>query len=236
MAKKERKGKGLWTEFKEFINKGNAFMLAVGVVIGGAFGAIVTAFVNMLLSVATWPVPGGLKGLVTVLPAFPGSAAQAGMDPNLSVTVGEKVITLGQKFDMAYLQDLARALAVKTYGEEAVAGSPELIESVKATIVGKYTLHGTLYTYNMSAVIDWGALLTAFISFVIIALVLFIIVKVAATAAARKAELQAKAQEEYYQKHPEERPVEPEPGAPEPTELDVLKEIRDALVKQEAKK
>ena len=70
MAKKARKGKGLWKEFKEFINKGNAFMLAVGVVIGGAFGAIVTAFVNILLSLATWAVPGGLKGLVTVLPAL----------------------------------------------------------------------------------------------------------------------------------------------------------------------
>ena len=45
--RKERKaaGKGLWDEFKAFINKGNAFMLAVGVVIGGAFSAIVTAFV-----------------------------------------------------------------------------------------------------------------------------------------------------------------------------------------------
>ena len=236
MAKKERKGSGIWKEFKEFINKGNAFMLAVGVVIGGAFGAIVTAFVNILLSVATWPVPGGLKGLVTVLPAFPGSAAQAGMDPSLSVKVGENVVSLGQKFDMAYLQDLAKALAEKTYGADVVAENPNLIESVKATIVGKYTLHGTLYTYNMSAVIDWGALLTAFISFLIIALVLFIIVKTVSTAQKRKAELQAKAQEEYYQKHPEERPVEPEPGAPEPTELDVLKEIRDALVKKEAKK
>ena len=236
MAKKERKGKGLWTEFKDFINKGNAFMLAVGVVIGGAFGAIVTAFVNILLSVATWPVPGGLKGLVTVLPAFPGSAAQAGMNPAITATIGDKTASLGQKFDMSFLQALAKALALETYGEEAVNGSPELIESVKATIASKYTLHGTTYTYNMSAVIDWGALLTAFISFVIIALVLFIIVKVATSAAAKKAELEAKAREQYYEKHPEERPVEPEPGVPEPTEVELLKEIRDALVAKKAAK
>lgn len=70
MAKKAKKGPGFWKEFKEFINRGNAFMLAVGVVIGGAFGAIVNAFVNMLMSLATWPVPGGLSGLVTVLPAL----------------------------------------------------------------------------------------------------------------------------------------------------------------------
>ncbi len=33
-------------EFKEFISRGNVVDLAVGVVIGGAFGAIVTALVN----------------------------------------------------------------------------------------------------------------------------------------------------------------------------------------------
>ena len=222
MAKK--KGKGIFTEFKEFINKGNAFMLAVGVVIGGAFGAIVTAFVNILLSVATWAVPGGLKGLVTVLPAL--NAAQEGMD---------KTIGLGQKFATADLQSLAEALANKTYGEDVVAANPTLIEQVKATIVGKYDLHGTIMTYKMSAVIDWGALLTAIISFIIIAIVLFIIVKVVAVAAAKKAALEEKAREEYYKKHPEERPVPPEPGVPEPTEVELLKEIRDALVKKEAK-
>ena len=51
-------------------------------------------------------------------------------------------------------------------------------------------------------------------------------------AAAKKAQLEAKAQEAYYEKHPEERPVPPEPGKPEPTEVEVLKEIRDALVKK----
>ena len=36
-------------EFKEFIAKGNAFDLAVGVVIGGAFKAIVDALVNYII-------------------------------------------------------------------------------------------------------------------------------------------------------------------------------------------
>ena len=52
--------------------------------------------------------------------------------------------------------------------------------------------------------------------------------------AAKKAELQAKAKEAYYEKHPEERPVPPEPGKPEPTELDYLKEIRDLLAQKKA--
>ena len=51
MKKGKVKGKSFFAEFKEFINKGNAFMLAVGVVIGGAFSAIVNSLVNILLSV-----------------------------------------------------------------------------------------------------------------------------------------------------------------------------------------
>ena len=216
MAKK--KGKGIFTEFKEFINKGNAFMLAVGVVIGGAFGAIVTAFVNILLNVATWAVPGGLKGLVTVLPAL--NDAQRGFEG-----VGQ-AFAKGD-FDAMALQ-VGQAAGITDDGQALLYGADKLNAN--------YTAHGGKFYFNGSAIIDWGALLTAIISFLIIALVLFIIVKVISVAAAKKAQLQEKAQEEYYKKHPEERPVPPEPGAPEPTEVELLKEIRDALVaKKEAK-
>ena len=84
----------------------------------------------------------------------------------------------------------------------------------------------------MSAIIDWGTLINAVIAFVIIAVVLFIIVKVVNAAAAKKAEAEAKARERYYEKHPEERPVEPEPGIPEPTEQELLKAILVELKKQ----
>ena len=49
MAKKSitkdvtEKSKGLFNEFKQFIQRGNAFDLAVAVVIGNAFNAIVTS-------------------------------------------------------------------------------------------------------------------------------------------------------------------------------------------------
>ena len=66
-AERKKAGKGLWAEFKEFMNRGNAFMLAVGVVIGGAFTAIVSAFTSILLNLVTAAVPGGLAGLVTPL-------------------------------------------------------------------------------------------------------------------------------------------------------------------------
>ena len=214
MAKKNGKVKGLWKEFKEFINKGNAFMLAVGVVIGGAFSAIVNAVVNILLSVATWGVPGGLKGLITVLPAAPGNAAQQG--------------PVGQQFDASQLVAKTVEFA-EGQGKTGLTVDDASFVQWQTALLGKYTLHGTTYSFNGAAVIDWGAFLTALISFLIIAIVLFIIVKVVNTVARKNEEMKAKAQEEYYKKHPEERPVEEAPAAPAPTELDVLTEIRDQL-------
>ena len=40
---------GMWEEFKEFALKGNALALAVGVIIGAAFGKIVDALVNDII-------------------------------------------------------------------------------------------------------------------------------------------------------------------------------------------
>ena len=48
------------------------------------------------------------------------------------------------------------------------------------------------------------------------------------------AELDAKAKEAYYQKHPEERPVEPEPEAPKPTQEELLAGILAELKQQNA--
>ena len=39
----------MWEEFKEFALKGNALSLAVGVIIGAAFGKIVDALVNDII-------------------------------------------------------------------------------------------------------------------------------------------------------------------------------------------
>ena len=211
MAKKAKKGPGLWAEFKEFINRGNAFMLAVGVVIGGAFSAIVNAFVNILLSLATWAVPGGLKGLITVLPAL--NDAQRG--------------PVGQSFNINELA--AKTIDFAASQDVVITKDSDTFVQWQTALLGKYTQHGTTFAFNGSAIIDWGTLITAVISFIIIAIVLFIIVKVANAAQRRREEIKAKALEEYYKKHPEERPVEPEPGEPVPTELDYLKEIRDLL-------
>ena len=50
----------MWSEFKEFINKGNVFDLAVGVIIGGAFGKIVSSIVDDLLMPIIGKVLGGV--------------------------------------------------------------------------------------------------------------------------------------------------------------------------------
>ena len=209
-AKKEAKKNkpGVLAEFRAFISRGNAFDLAVGVVIGGAFSAIVTALVNILLSVATWGIPGGLAGLVTVLP--PANDGQKGLDPAAG---------LGQKFGADQLNEMIEKLG----GDSVVAYQ---------RITGAYTLMGGNYVYNKAAVINWGALINAVISFIVIAIVLFIIIKSMATLRAKREEAKAKALEAHYKKHPEERPAPVEPGVPEPTEKEVLLQIRDLLAKK----
>ncbi len=48
----------MWNEFKEFAFKGNAFDLAIGVIMGGAFGKIVGSLVDDLIM----PIVGALTG------------------------------------------------------------------------------------------------------------------------------------------------------------------------------
>ena len=50
-----------WSEFKEFAMKGNVMDMAVGVVIGGAFGKIVTSLVSDIIMPAIGALCGGLN-------------------------------------------------------------------------------------------------------------------------------------------------------------------------------
>ena len=60
MADEEKKS--LVEEFKEFIDKGNAMDMAVGVVIGGAFTAIVTALTDDIINPLITLLTGGAVG------------------------------------------------------------------------------------------------------------------------------------------------------------------------------
>ena len=54
------KKKGIIAEFKEFISRGNVIDLAVGVVMGSAFTAIVTSLVNDIIMPAVGVLFGGI--------------------------------------------------------------------------------------------------------------------------------------------------------------------------------
>jgi large-conductance mechanosensitive channel len=224
MAKKgykiASKTKSVFGEFKTFITRGNVLSLAVGVIIGGAFGTIVTALVNILLSLCTWAVPGGLKGLVTVLPAV--NSAQEGVEG------------IGQTFTTSSLSEMT-ILFAKSQGVDITTSSDTYI-AWQTALLTKYTAHGDTYFYDGSAIIDWGTFLNAIISFFIIALTLFIVIKIVKAFQDKKAALDAKVQEAYFVQHPEKRPAPLEPGAPIPTQMDVLVEIRDELRKQNSSK
>lgn len=95
-------------------------------------------------------------------------------------------------------------------------------------------MHGDQYTYNLSAVIDWGTFINAIISFLIIAATLFVILKVFAALNAKRDAMKAAALEKYYEAHPEERPAPPDPVKPQPTEQELLTAILEELKKQNA--
>lgn len=60
-----------WADFKKFISRGNVLDMAVGVVIGGAFGKIVTGLVNYIINPFIGILTGGisLDGIKTVISA-----------------------------------------------------------------------------------------------------------------------------------------------------------------------
>ena len=198
----KKKGSGVLAEFKKFISKGTVLDMAVGVIMGSAFGAIVTAFTNILLSLCTWGVPGGLSGLVTVLPA-----ANAGQRVPDGITVG------GEALKQIYTSTEWAALS-----QEA---------DFTTTISNMYTNHGGSYYYNKMAIIDWGAFINAVISFLIIAITLFAIVKIFATVKKKRLEF-----EEKYKLKRNGEPIEEKPAAPvKSPEVLLLEEIRDELKK-----
>ena len=73
---------GFIKEFKEFAMRGNVMDMAVGVIIGGAFGKIVTSLVDDVLMPAIGMLTGGidLSGLAykVMLPAIDGGEPIAG--------------------------------------------------------------------------------------------------------------------------------------------------------------
>ena len=186
--------KSFFREFKRFISRGNILDLAVGVIIGGAFSAIVTAFTNQIIRpLINWVlsaiVGGGLDKIYTYL---------------------TKVFVLDE------------------------LGNPT-----------------TTIDLTKSIYIDWGAFISAIIDFLIIAFVLFAIMKAfnsASNLAQKKVkECPTKAERKQLKaegvKMKDYKAVvkataelrernKPAPEPPKPTQEEILTDILEELKKQ----
>ena len=96
MSKIKDKSTGFFAEFKKFISRGSVIDMAVGVIVGGAFTAIVNSLVNDILM----PVIGMILAGVNF--------------QNLSVTIpwGNKPVLLFGSFIQAIITFLLTALCV----------------------------------------------------------------------------------------------------------------------------
>ena len=114
---------GLLKEFKDFITRGNVVDLAVGMIIGAAFTAIVTALVTNIFQplINSIPMGDGVSGLITML-------------------VGKN----------------ADGVVVYNYGWVAPVQEIDLTQSIY---------------------INWGAFIMAIVNFLLVAAVLFGIIK-----------------------------------------------------------
>ncbi|HRO42368.1 MAG TPA: large conductance mechanosensitive channel protein MscL [Flavipsychrobacter sp.] len=146
---------GFVKEFREFALKGNVMDLAVGVIIGGAFGTIVNSLVNDVIM------------------------------PPIGLLIGDKGFA---NFYLALSQPV----------RDAVVANPTLsLEEAK----------------KLGAVIAWGNFLTVVINFMILAFIIFLMVKGM----------------NRLKRQPEAAPEVP--AAPSPQEQ-LLMDIRDELRKQ----
>ncbi|MGM9899055.1 MAG: large conductance mechanosensitive channel protein MscL [Bacilli bacterium] len=183
MSKKEKKEKkGFFKEFGEFINRGNALALAIGVIIGGAFTSIVTAINKNIIS----PIIAWIIG-----------------DTDLS----NSLVTVLKSHDIATQADVANGLAT-------AIGDP-LAEPVN------------------DIVISWGALIQAVIDFILIALILFLIMKVVTSILNRAKEVSEKFKKQKEEAEAESTEESEKPAEPEkkevPADIALLTEIRDLL-------
>ena len=86
-----------FSEFKKFISKGNVIDMAVGVVIGGSFGKIVTGLVNYIINpfVGIFVKQGSLDSLKTVIHKVPYVVDEATGLPTDTVATPEVAILWG---------------------------------------------------------------------------------------------------------------------------------------------
>ena len=176
MSKNPNK-KSLWAEFKEFINKGNAMALAVGTIIGGAFGNITKSVTNDLIM------------------------------PVVNIFLG------GTDFS------------------DAKVALPRMpwVEAKYETVINEA---GEEVVQEIQNYLTYGNFIAAVINFLIMALVVFFIVKAMNTmmdAAKRKEREEAEAAAAAAAAAAAEEAAKNPPAPPAPTTEELLTQIRDLL-------
>ncbi len=115
------------SEFKAFAMRGNVVDMAVGVVIGGAFGKIVTSFVNDVLMPPIGMLVGGVdfSGIKLTLQEAVGEAAA------VTLNVGSFIQTIVDFTIVAFAIFLVVKAMNATKKPEAPAAPPEIPADVK---------------------------------------------------------------------------------------------------------
>ena len=119
---------GMVSEFKEFIAKGNVLDMAVGIVIGGAFGKIVSSLVDKIIMPFVGLLIGGVdfsKWSITLKDAVVDAAGKE-TSPALVLGVGDFINTIIQFLIIAFAIFMVVKAANKVRKPaEVVAATPE---------------------------------------------------------------------------------------------------------------
>ena len=117
---------GLISEFKDFINKGNAVDLAVGVVIGAAFGKIVNSIVNDIIMPPIGLALGGVNFTDIKMTIKAASVDVAGtVVPAVTVNAGNFIQVLIEFTIIAFaIFMVVKGLNKMKKAEEAAPSSP----------------------------------------------------------------------------------------------------------------
>ena len=119
---------GMVSEFKEFIAKGNVLDMAVGIVIGGAFGKIVSSLVDKIIMPFVGLLIGGMdfsKWSITLKDAVVDAAGKE-TSPALVLGVSDFINTIIQFLIIAFAIFMVVKAANKVRKPaEVVAATPE---------------------------------------------------------------------------------------------------------------
>lgn len=199
---------GFWAEFIAFIKRGNALAMAIGVIVGGAFSAIVTSFNK------------------DVIMPFVGGVINSDYDVRGLEYHFHNSDPIGKWVDIN-LED-SNSTCEHLDSEENKDGICDKCKIQIQEFVQEVDEYGNLKFKNM---IYYGRLIQYTIDFVITAFILFIVLRIFTSVSNGIAKSKKKIEDALYAEELAEQPEEPK--EPEiPADIKLLTEIRDLLQQQ----